>query len=56
MSTDPRFIMADTFTVLRKAGIDDTEFSNEVFSAQSPREAISICAKWIDIANGKVSA
>ena len=54
--TDPRFAMADTFRVLRRAGIDDTEFSDEVFKAQSPNEALAICAKWMALASKKVGA
>lgn len=43
---DPRISMAETSRMLKKAGIKDDEFWNEVLASQSPEDAIRICWKW----------
>jgi hypothetical protein len=44
--SDPRFLMAETYTMLKgKANLEDA-FSEEINKVNSPEEAIELCLKY----------
>jgi len=48
-SADPRFIMAETYTMLKgKSNLEDA-FSEEINKVNSPEEAIELCFKYQEL-------
>lgn len=47
---DPRFSIARTYEVLRKAGKDYADFERELNECQNPRQALQCCVKWRELA------
>jgi hypothetical protein len=44
--SDPRFLMAETYTMLKgKSNLEDA-FSEEINKVNSPEEAIELCLKY----------
>jgi len=47
--SDPRFLMAETYTMLRgKSKLEDA-FSEEINKVNSPEEAIQLCFKYQEL-------
>ena len=46
---DPRFIMADTLDILRKAGIDNKSFWDEINTCEGADDAVEICHRYQDM-------
>jgi hypothetical protein len=47
--SDPRFLMAETYTMLRgKSNLEDA-FSEEINKVNSPEEAIELCFKYQEL-------
>jgi hypothetical protein len=47
--SDPRFLMAETYTMLRgKSNLEDA-FSEEINKVNSPEEAIEVCFKYQEL-------
>ena len=47
--SDPRFLMAETYTMLRgKSNLEDA-FSEEINKVNSPEEAIQLCFKYQEL-------
>lgn len=43
---DPRFVMADTLKMLKKAGLPSAEYMAEINKCEGPEDAIAISYQW----------
>ena len=50
-SADPRFIMADTYTILKGDLGLLAEFDSKINKVNSPEEAIELCLEYQELAN-----
>ena len=47
--SDPRFLMAETYTILKGNSKLEDAFSEEINKVNSPEEAIDVCFKYQEL-------